>query len=105
MDGARAMIRILLVEDDPDMLDLTSYVLRRDRFVVIEASDGAAALRRWKIDRPDIVVLDIGLPSVDGFEVLRRIRREGETPVLMLTARNDGQDILRTFNLGADDFM
>ena len=99
------MIRILLVEDDPDMLDLTAYVLRRERFVVIEASDGAAALRRWKIDRPDVVVLDIGLPSLDGFEVLRRIRDEGETPVLVLTARNDAQDTLRAFNLGTDDFI
>ncbi|TMF78558.1 MAG: response regulator transcription factor [Chloroflexi bacterium] len=105
MYGARAMIRILLVEDDPDMLDLTAYVLRRERFVVIEASDGAAALRRWKIDRPDVVVLDIGLPSLDGFEVLRRIRDEGETPVLVLTARNDAQDTLRAFNLGTDDFI
>jgi DNA-binding response OmpR family regulator len=99
------MIRILLVEDDPDMLDLTAYVLRRERFVVIEASDGPAALRRWRIDRPDVVVLDIGLPSLDGFEVLRQIRDEGDTPVLIVTARKDAQDILRAFNLGTDDFI
>jgi len=70
------MIKILLVEDDLDMLDLTAYVLRRERFVVMEASDGAAALRRWRADRPDLVVLDLGLPSLDGFEVLRRIRAD-----------------------------
>ena len=99
------MIKILLVEDDLDMLDLTAYVLRRERFVVMEASDGAAALRRWRADRPDLVVLDLGLPSLDGFEVLRRIRADDETPILVLTGRRDAQDILRVFNLGSDDFL
>jgi len=100
------VIKILLAEDDAEMLDLTAYVLRRERFVVIEASDGAMALRRWKADRPDLVVLDLGLPGVDGFEVLRRMREDDETtPVLVLTARRDAQDILRCFNLGTDDFL
>lgn len=100
------MIKILLAEDDAEMLDLTAYVLRRERFVVIEASDGAMALRRWKADRPDLVVLDLGLPGVDGFEVLRRMRDDDETtPVLVLTARKDAQNILRCFNLGTDDFL
>jgi len=99
------VIKILLVEDDPDILDLTAYVLRRERFVVIEASDGAQALRRWKVDRPDLVIMDLGLPSVDGFEVLRRIRDEDQTPVLVITGRKDAHDILRVFNLGSDDFV
>ena len=99
------MIKLLLVEDDPDMLDLTAYVLRRERFVVAEASDGAQALRRWRADRPDLVILDLGLPALDGFEVLRNIRGDSETPVLVLTGRRDAQDILRAFNLGTDDFM
>ena len=100
------MIKILLAEDDAEMLDLTAYVLRRERFVVIEASDGAMALRRWKADRPDLVVLDLGLPGVDGFEVLRKMRDDDETtPVLVLTARKDAQNILRCFNLGTDDFL
>ena len=99
------MIKLLLVEDDPDMLDLTAYVLRRERFVVAEASDGAQAIRRWKADQPDLVILDLGLPSLDGFEVLRRIREDGNTPVLIVTGRRDAQDILRAFNLGTDDFV
>jgi DNA-binding response OmpR family regulator len=100
------MIKVLVVEDDLEMLDLTAYVLRRQRFVVAEASDGQQALRKWKVDRPDIVVLDLGLPGVDGFEVLRRIREEEEqTPVLILTARRDAPDFLRAFNLGTDDFL
>ena len=99
------MIKILLVEDDPDILDLTAYVLRRERFVVIEANDGPQALRRWKTDRPDLVIMDIGLPGLDGFEVLRRIREEEQTPVLVITGRKDAHDILRAFNLGTDDFV
>ena len=99
------MIKILLVEDDPDILDLTAYVLRRERFVVTEATDGAQALRRWKADRPDLVIMDLGLPSLDGFEVLRRIRMEDQTPILVITGRKDAHDILRAFNLGTDDFV
>lgn len=99
------MIKILLVEDDPDTLDVTGYMLRRERFVVVEARDGAQALRRWKADRPDVIVLDLGLPNVDGFEVLRRIRADDETPILVLTGRRDAQDVLRSFNLGTDDFV
>jgi len=99
------MIKILLVEDDPDILDLTAYVLRRERFVVVEASDGAQALRRWKTDRPDLVIMDLGLPSLDGFEVLRRIRAEDQTPILVITGRKDAHDILRAFDLGTDDFV
>ena len=87
------------------MLDLTAYVLRRERFVVSEATEGAQALRRWKADRPDVVILDLGIPNLDGFEVLRRIRSEGDTPVLVVTARRDVADILRAFNLGTDDFV
>src|SRR6267378_498449 len=88
------------------MLDLTAYVLRRERFVVVEASDGATALRRWKADRPDLVVLDLGLPGLDGFEVLRKMREDDETtPVLVLTARGGAQDMLRCFSLGTDDFL
>jgi DNA-binding response OmpR family regulator len=99
------VIKILLVEDDPDILDLTAYVLRRERFVVTEASDGAQALRRWKADRPDLVIMDLGLPSLDGFELLRRIREEDQTPILVITGRKDAHDVLRCFNLGTDDFV
>ena len=100
------MIKILVVEDEPDILDLTAYVLRRERFVVAEASDGGQAIRRWKADRPDLVVLDLGLPAVDGFEVIKQIRADDEdTPVLVLSAKREAQSILRAFNLGTDDFL
>jgi DNA-binding response OmpR family regulator len=99
------MIKILVVEDDPDLLDLTAYVLRRDRFVVVEARDGTEALRRWSTDKPDLVLLDLGLPGIDGFEVLRQIREQDKTPVLVLTGRTENRDVVRTFSLGTDDFL
>jgi DNA-binding response OmpR family regulator len=99
------MIKILVVEDDPDLLDLTAYVLRRDRFVVVEARDGTEALRRWATDGPDLVLLDLGLPGIDGFEVLRQIREQDKTPVLVLTGRTESRDMMRTFSLGTDDFL
>src|SRR5436309_13176129 len=101
--GGTVVIKVLLVEDDPEMLDVTAYVLRRERFVVVEASDGAQALRRWKADRADLVILDLGLPSVDGFAVLRQILADdARTPVLVITGRRDAQNVLRSFKLGTD---
>jgi DNA-binding response OmpR family regulator len=99
------MIKILVVDDDPDLRDLTAYVLRRERFVVTEAKDGPEALHRWEADRPDLVVLDLGLPGFDGFDVLRQIRAHDKTPVLVLTGRTDNRDVVRTFSLGTDDFL
>ena len=100
------MIKILLVESDAELLDIAAYVLRRERFVVVEANDGETALRRWKADRPDLVVLSLSLPGLDGFEVLRRIREADEaTPVLVLSERKSAQDLVRCFHLGTDDFV
>ena len=62
------MVKVLLVEDDPDLVDVTSYALRREGFNVIVAGTGQQALQRWEADRPDLVVLDVGLPQLNGFE-------------------------------------
>ena len=95
-------MKVLLVEDDLDQLDVTAHMLRRERFAVVEASDGAQALRRFKAERPDLVVLDLtGVPRT--FEVLRSIRAEDQTPVLVVSGPNDRQEALRCFELGADD--
>lgn len=100
------MIKVLLAEHESELLDLTAYVLRRERFIIVEATDGPTALRRWKTDRPDLVILDLGLPGLDGFEVLRRIREDDETtPILALSDRRSAHDLLRCFNLGTDDFV
>ena len=98
-------MKILIVDDDPDLLDVTAYSLRRERFAVIEACDGTQALHRWKIDRPDLIVLDLGLPRRDGFEVLQRVREKDSTPILVLSGKGDEQDIVRAFAAGADDYV
>jgi len=98
-------VKILLVEDDLDLIDVTAYSLRRERFAVIEATDGAQALHRWKVDRPDLIVLDLGLPRHDGFEVLQRVREKDTTPIVVLSGRRNEQDVFRAFTLGADDFV
>jgi len=98
-------VNVLLVDDDVALLDVTSYALRREGFNVIAAADGAAALRRWEADEPDVVVLDVGLPKVGGFEVLRRIGQRGTTPVIMLTAQRGEEDVVKGFRLGADDYV
>ena len=98
-------MKVLLVEDDLDQLDIAAHKLRRERFVVIEASDGAQALRRFKTERPDFVVLNLALPPPDGFEVLRSIRAEDQTPVLVVSGPNGRSDAYRCFELGADDFI
>jgi DNA-binding response OmpR family regulator len=98
-------MKVLLVDDDVDLLDLATYALRRDGFTVLAAIDGKQALARWQSEHPDIVLLDANLPQMDGFEVCRRIRHESETPVIMLTARSDEEDVLRGLRLGADDYV
>jgi DNA-binding response OmpR family regulator len=98
-------MKVLLVEGDPDQLDITAYMLHRERFAVIEASDGEQALQRFRIERPHLVVVDLALPPPGGIELLRRVRAEAQTPVLVVTGRNDRLEILRCLELGADDFI
>jgi len=101
----RANVTILLVEGDPAVLHMSAEALRRERFAVIEAADGVRALRLFRRVRPDLVVLDLGIPRPDGFEVLRRIRAEDDTPVLVVTGGGDRAQGLRCFRLGADDVI
>jgi DNA-binding response OmpR family regulator len=101
-------MKILLVEDDVNLLDVTAYALRREGFSVIPATDGVQALTRWEADRPNMVVLDIGLPRMDGLDVCRRIRQSGphaNTPVILLTGRTAEEDVLTGFRAGADDYV
>jgi DNA-binding response OmpR family regulator len=98
-------MKILLADDDADLLDVTAYALRREGFAVIVAKDGAQALRRWQQEHPDIVVLDVNMPQLDGFDVCRQIRDAGTTPVILLTALNQEEQIVRGFEAGADDYV
>jgi two-component system KDP operon response regulator KdpE len=96
---------ILVIEDD----EATRVALRRDltarTLEVVEAADGRSALRSWEARRPDLVLLDLGLPDMDGLRVLRRIRREATTPVLVLSARDAEQSKIDALEAGADDYV
>lgn len=98
-------VRVLLVDDDADLVDLLSYALRRDGYAVTVAVDGLQALRRWEEEPPDIMLIDVGLPKLDGFEVCRRIRHESPIPIIMLTAADSDDDVVRGLRLGADDYV
>ncbi len=97
--------RVLVVEDEATIAEVVARYLRRDGFDVRIASDGLAAMSVYQEFQPDLVVLDLMLPGIDGFEVVRRIRRAADTPVIMLTARAEEMDRLLGFGVGADDYV
>jgi DNA-binding response OmpR family regulator len=97
--------RILVVEDDPTVSEVVTRYLQREGFVVEVAYDGAVALERALADPPELVVLDLMIPSLDGFEVCRRLRATAPVPVIMLTARGEEADRIVGLELGADDYV
>jgi DNA-binding response OmpR family regulator len=99
------MPRILVVDDEAQIVDLLRSYLRRDGFEVDEAADGEAALAAAARLRPDLIILDLMLPRMDGREVCRRIRETANTPIIMLTARDEETDKLLGLELGADDYI
>ncbi|MFQ5857142.1 MAG: response regulator transcription factor [Anaerolineae bacterium] len=100
------MTTILVVDDERNIIDLAEMYLTKDGYHVLRARDGEEALTVIRQERPDLVVLDIMLPKLDGWEVCRRLRSEGDnTPVVMLTARDDDVDKIVGLELGADDYM
>jgi DNA-binding response OmpR family regulator len=99
-------VKILVVDDDRELADLVAYALRQAGLFPIAAADGPSALRLVAAEQPDLVILDVNLPGLDGFEVLRRLRGAGErVPVLMLTVRAGEDDVVRGLDLGADDYL
>jgi DNA-binding response OmpR family regulator len=98
-------MKVLLIEDDADLLDLTAYTLRREQWSVIEASDAVHGLHRWRTARPDVVLIDLCLPRGDGFEILKKIREVDSTPAIVVTASTKEHDLIRAFEAGADDFI
>ena len=99
------MSTILLVEDDPILSETLRYNLEREGYAVINASDGVVGLERARRDQPDMVILDVMLPRLDGFSVCRILRQESEVPILILTARQDEIDRIAGLELGADDYV
>jgi two-component system, OmpR family, alkaline phosphatase synthesis response regulator PhoP len=99
------MKTILVVDDERKIVDLARDYLEHAGFLVRTAGDGPTALEVVRRDKPDLVVLDLGLPGLDGLDVTRRIRRDSNLPVIMLTARDDELDKLVGLELGADDYL
>src|SRR5262245_37139964 len=105
-EGAQARPKLLVVEDDPNIVELLSASLRFAGFDVTAATNGAEAVANARESRPDLVVLDVMLPDLDGFEVIRRMRDGGvRTPVVFLTARDATDDKIRGLTLGGDDYV
>ena len=96
---------ILVVDDDPKIVALVKTYLERERYPVITASDGPAALRAIERDQPRLVVLDLMLPGLDGLSVIRRARALGETPIIVLSARGSTGDRILGLSEGADDYL
>jgi two-component system OmpR family response regulator len=97
--------RILVVEDDTNLLDTLKYNLVKDGYEVITAADGARALEIARAEKPDLIILDLMLPQLSGFEVCRILRKEMTVPIIMLTARTDEVDKVVGLEIGADDYM
>jgi len=97
--------KILVVDDEPTLVATLKYNLERDGFQVVTAEDGESALNLARSHRPDLVLLDLMLPGLDGFQVCRILRREMQAPILMLTAKGDEIDKVVGLELGADDYV
>lgn len=97
--------KILVVDDELDIVKVVRAYLERGGFRVITASDGQQALAAFRHEKPDLIVLDLNLPRMDGLDVCRAIRRESDTPIIMLTARVEEADKLIGLEIGADDYI
>ena len=105
MSSAAAIGTVLVVDDEPMVREVVARYLALDGYVVHEASDGDEAVRWLDANRPDLVVLDVMLPGLDGLSILRRLRAEGDVPVILLTARTEEIDRVVGLELGADDYV
>lgn len=102
------MAKILIVDDEPDIVELVSYNLERDGFSTVKAHEGEAALRKVRMEKPDLLILDLMLPGVGGLDICKTIRANPELsslPIIMLTAKTDEVDKILGLEMGADDYM
>ncbi|MRH28885.1 response regulator [Microbacterium sp. SYP-A9085] len=97
--------RILVVDDDTALAEMIGIVLRTEGFDTAFCADGAKAVEIWRAQRPDLILLDLMLPGVDGIEICTRIRSESGVPIIMLTARTDTADVVKGLESGADDYI
>jgi len=98
-------MKALVVDDDLALADVVSFTLRRAGHEVIVANDGAMALERWRLEVPDFIILDLNLPKLNGLEVCQRIRAESKIPILILSVRDEDDDVVNALHYGADDYM
>src|SRR5277367_3534388 len=98
-------MKVLIADDDADLRELIGFTLAQAGYLVIKAHDGTAALRRFEEETPDLVVLDINMPGLSGFQVCEAIRKRSRVPVIMLTVRGEEEDLVRALELGADDYL
>jgi DNA-binding response OmpR family regulator len=98
-------VRILVVDDEPTITEFLETGLSYEGYIVQSVADGSAALSAARAFRPDLVILDVMLPGMDGFEVLQQLHRSGDVAVLMLTARDELDDTVRGLEVGADDYL
>jgi two-component system KDP operon response regulator KdpE len=100
-------MKVVVIDDSPEIIEVVSlcFQLRWSGAEVLSANDGAKGLELVEAENPDVVILDIGLPDTDGFQVLREIRRFSQVPVIMLTVKNEDTDIAKGLELGADDYV
>jgi DNA-binding response OmpR family regulator len=98
-------MKILVVDDDIELLSLIGFALRQAGHLVIEATDGPGALSAFAREPPDLVILDVNLPGMSGFEVCRRLREQASTPIMILTVRGNEEDEVKGLDLGADDYL
>lgn len=99
------MTKILLIDDDPHIRDIVRFALNREGFAVVEAGDGVRGLALAQADSPDLILLDIGMPEMDGTEVCRRLRRDSRVPIIFLSSRDDEIDRILGLELGGDDYV
>ena len=97
--------RIVIVDDEPGIVDFVEMGLAQEGIAVVTAGSAASGLRTVRAEQPDLVIVDVGLPDGDGFQLVARIRAESDVPVIMLTARGDVEDRIRGLDFGADDYI
>ena len=98
-------MKILVADDDVELRGLIHFALRQAGYFVVEADTGAAALAMFEREQPDLVILDVNMPLVSGFDVCQRIRRDSATPIMLLTVRSSEEDQVHGLDIGADDYL
>lgn len=98
-------MKALIVDDDLALADVVSFTMRRAGFEVIMAHDGRSALQSWEAESPDVIILDLNLPKLDGMTVCQQIHAQDDTPIVILSVRGEEEDIVKGLELGADDYV